>query len=206
MQKWLTILALLVALPFAVHAQTSGKPVPKPAHPVADSLAGYDRIITFNRQVHVVKIFNITFSEVRFTYPGQDKLSSINRSEISQILYADGRRDVFIALDDPAVKQKQLVDTSRIIVKSQKDWMKVIVTEDPAAISNLREVGKLKAWYESDKGSMGNAELMNRVAVVLKKKASVLQAHCVLVETKMFYKDYGELPRVEVTARAFGYK
>jgi hypothetical protein len=170
------------------------------------SLAGYDKIITFDREVFVVKIHNITYAEVRFTYPFSETLNAINRSKISQILYSDGRRDVFIALDDRTVKQKELVDTTRIIVKSQKDWMKVVITEDPAAITGLKALGYLKAHYEAEKGNIGNDELMNRVGVILKKKAAIMKAHCVLIETKFFYKAYGELPRVEVTARAFGYE
>jgi hypothetical protein len=46
---------------------------------------------------------------------------------------------------------------------------------------------------------------MKQVSIVLKKKAAVMKAHCVLIETKFFKKSYGDLPKVEVTARAFGY-
>jgi len=170
------------------------------------ALAGYDKIITFDREVYLGKIHNITFSDVRLTYPYDDKLTAISRSRISQILYADGRRDVFIALDDRSVKQKELVDTSRIIVKNQKDWMKVRVTEDPAEVGNLVAKGTLKASYEAAIGSAGNEELMRQAAIILKKKAATLHAHCVLVETKFFYKSYGDLPRVEVVARAYAYQ
>jgi hypothetical protein len=105
------------------------------------ALAGYDKIITFDREVVVGRIHNISYSEVRFTYPHEDRLHAISRSRISQILYTDGRRDVFIALDDRSVKHTELVDTSRIIIKNQKDWMKVRVTENPSEVAGLREVG-----------------------------------------------------------------
>jgi hypothetical protein len=169
------------------------------------SLAAYDKIITFDREVYVGKIHNITFSEVRFTCPPDSCIQALGRSRISQILYASGRRDVFMPLDDASVKHKELVDTARIIIRNQKDWMKVVVTEDPFDVSNLRILGEIKTRYEADIGNMNNEELMRHASVNLKKKAAALKAHYVLVETKFFTKPYGELPVVEVTARVFGY-
>jgi hypothetical protein len=170
------------------------------------ALARYDKIITFDREVYVGRIHNVSFSEVRYTRPNDDQLQAIRRSRISQILYTDGRRDVFIALDDRAVKQKELVDTSRIIIKSQKDWMKVRVTEDPGEVAGLKEAGALRATFEAEMGNASNEELMRQASIALKKRAALLKAHYVLVDTKFFHKSYGDLPSVEVTARAFGYQ
>jgi hypothetical protein len=170
------------------------------------ALAGYDKIITFDREVFVGKIHNITYAEVRLTYPHENSLHAINRSRISQILYADGRRDLFIALEDRTVKHKELVDTSRILIKGQKDWMKVRVTEDPADITGLAVKGALEASYEAEVGNVSNEDLMRHAGLILKKKAAAMKAHYVLVETKFFHKSYGDLPRVEVTGRAFGYQ
>jgi hypothetical protein len=169
------------------------------------ALAGYDKIVTFAKEVYVGKVYNITFSDVRFSLPGQDQLTTIGKSQVSQILYADGRRDVFIALGDRTVKQKELVDSTRIIVKNQKDWMKVTVTEDPEFVAHLKPYGNLKASYEAETGNAGNDDLMRQAGIILKKRAAMLKAHCVLIETKFFRKSYGDLPKVEVTARAFGY-
>jgi hypothetical protein len=170
------------------------------------SLAAYDKIITFDREVFVGKIINISFSEVHFTYPLNMTVQNLSRSRVSQILYANGKRDLFIALDDAQVKQKELVDTGKIIVKGQKDWMKVIVTENPVDVNNLLALGEIKTRYEAETGNMNNEELMRHAAINLRKKAAAMNAHCVLVETKFFRKPYGELPVVDVTARAFGYK
>lgn len=170
------------------------------------ALASYDKIITFDREVYVGRIHNVSYSEVRFTGPDDDQLQSIRRSRISQILYTDGRRDVFIALEDRAVKQNELVDTSRIIIKNQKDWMKVKVTEDPAEVSGLKEAGALRATYEAETGNASNEELIRQASIQLKKRAALLKAHYVLVDTKFFHKSYGDLPSVEVTGRAFVYR
>jgi hypothetical protein len=168
-------------------------------------LAAYDKIVTYSREVFVGKIYNITFSDVRYFIPGSGEITTLAKSLVSQILYADGRRDVFIALEDRSVKQKNLVDTARIIVKTQKDWMKVIVTEDPLLVAQLKPYGKLKASYEAETGNTGNEDLMRQAGIILKKRAALLKAHCVLVETKFFVKSYGDLPKVEVTAVAYGY-
>jgi hypothetical protein len=169
------------------------------------SLAKYDKIITFDKEVFVGNIYSITFSEVRFTCPPDGTPSAINKSKISQILYTNGRRDVFIALEDRTVKQKELVDTARIIIKNQKDWMKVMVTENPSDVATLKAKGNIKANYEAVMGNMGNDEMMRQAGIILKKKAAALKAHYVLVETKFFHKSYGDLPSVEVTATVFGY-
>jgi hypothetical protein len=168
-------------------------------------LAEYDKIITFDREVYVGKIHNITFSEVRITLPHDSQLTAIARSRVSQILYADGRRDVFIALDDRTVRQTELVDTARIIIKNQKDWMKVRITENPAEVNGLLARGDLKVTYEADIGNVTNEELMRHAGNLLRKKAASLKAHYVLVESRFFHKSYGDLPKVEVVAKAFGY-
>lgn len=170
------------------------------------TLATYDRIITYDREVFIGKIYNITFTDVRYSCPPDDQLHFINKSRISQILYADGRRDVFIALEGRNVKQHELVDTNRIIIKTTKDWMKVVVTEDPEDAHSLVEVGKVMARYEADKGNVSNEELFRRAAVILRKKAVVMKAHLVLVESKFYTKAYGDLPKVELIARAFSYQ
>lgn len=169
-------------------------------------LAQLDKIVTFEREVYVGKIYNITFSDVRFFVPGETQLRTVGKSHVSQILYADGRRDVFIALEGRTVKQKELVDTSRIIIKSQKDWMKVMLTEDPSSVANLAHYGNMKAKYEAHVGNASNDELMRQAGIILKKRAALLKAHYVLIETKFFKKSYGDLPSVEVTAKAFGYR
>lgn len=169
------------------------------------AIAGLDKIITYDKEVFVGKVHNITFSEIRFTCPPDGALNAVSKSRVSQILYSDGRRDVFIALDNRTVQQKELVDTSRILVKNQKDWMKVMVTENPDDVSHLTVKGNIKIKYESEMGNADNEELMRGAGVLLKKKAALMKAQYVLVDTKFFHKAYGDLPQVEVTARAFGY-
>jgi hypothetical protein len=169
-------------------------------------LAAYDKIITFDREVFVGKVDNITFAEVRYVGAADGTLHAIGRSRISQILYAGGRRDVFIPLDDPSLRQQELVDSGKIVVKNVSDWMKVRVTEDPDEVNQLLALGEVKTRYEGDRGNLDNEELMRRASVNLKKKAAAMRAHYVLVETKFFNKNYGELPVVEVTGRVYGYR
>ncbi len=80
--------------------------------------------------------------------------------------------------------------------------MKVIVTENPGDVNNLMALGEIKTRYEGETGNMNNEELMRHAAINLRKKAASMNAHCVLVETKFFRKPYGELPVVDVTAKA----
>jgi hypothetical protein len=175
-------------------------------HLDAATLAACDKIITFDREVYVGKVEHITFAEVRYVSATDKAVHLINRSRISQILYAGGRRDVFIALDDPRVQQQELVDSGRIIVKNMSDWMKVRVTENPEEVNSLLALGVVKTRYEGERGNMDNEELMRHAAVSLKKKAAAMRAHYVLIETKFFNKPYGELPVVEVTGRVYGYR
>lgn len=162
-----------------------------------------DKIITFGRDVHVGRIRTITYSDIWFTAPRDTALQHVRRSDVSQVLFAGGRRDVFIPLNDRSVNQADRVNPDQLIVKNQKDWMKVRVTENPDEVRGLLPCGKLSAKYEAEVGNMPNDELMRHAGNVLRKKAVHLKASCVLIDTKFFYKAYGDLPRVEVTAVAY---
>lgn len=162
-----------------------------------------DKIITFGRDVHVGRIRSITYSDIWFTAPHDTALQQLRRSDVSQVLFAGGRRDVFIPLNDRLVNQADRVNPDQIIVKNQKDWMKVRVTENPEEVRGLMPCGKLSAKYEADVGNMLNDELMRHACNMLRKKAVHLRAGFVLIDTKFFYKAYGDLPKVEVTAVAY---
>lgn len=170
------------------------------------TLAACDKIITVSKEVYVVNIHNITFTQVRFTYPADNMLNALNRSQVSQILYGDGRIDVFVPLEDKSIAQRHLVDTSRIIIKNQKDWMKVRSTENIEEISNLVSKGKIKVRFQADRGNVDNDYLVRNAMVMLKKKAAGQKAHYVLIESKFFHKAFGDLPSVEINATAYGYE
>lgn len=170
------------------------------------TLESCDKIITIDKEVYVAHIHNITYSEVRFIYPSEDALNALARSRVSQILYNDGRIDVFVPLEDRTVKQNHLVDTSRIIIRNQKDWMKVKATENPSDISDLVSKGSIKASFEAERGNVDNDYLIRNATNQLKKKAARLKAHYILIESKFFRKAFGDLPSVEIIATAYAYE
>lgn len=170
------------------------------------TLASCDKIITIDKEVFVAHIHNITYTEVRFMYPSERMLNAMARSRISQILYEDGRIDLFVPLENRTIKQDYLVDTSRIIIRNQKDWMKVKATEDASEVSDLVSKGNIKTSFEAGSGNVNNDYLVRNATNLLKKKAARMKAHYILIESKFFHKAFGDLPSVQITATAYAYE
>ncbi|NJK87436.1 MAG: hypothetical protein HC906_17080 [Bacteroidales bacterium] len=59
----------------------------------------YDKIITLNSEVIVVKVIQLTYNEIRFRYPLNTNIETIERKAVSQILYANWQNRFVVPLD-----------------------------------------------------------------------------------------------------------
>lgn len=169
-------------------------------------IARYDKILTYDHQVFIVKIQNITPSHILFLYPFNPEIHSISRTEVSQIHYGKGKIDIFLPLADKIGFDKQIVDTSRIIVRNRRDWEKVTITEKPEDIAGMVNKGTISAFYEADFVSAGNDYLEKNASIILKKKAANMNAPVVLLINKSFHKAYGDLPSLELEGIIYNYE
>jgi hypothetical protein len=169
-------------------------------------IARYDKILTYDHQVYVVKIQNITPSHILFLYPFNPELHSISRTEVSQIHYGKGKIDIFLPLADKTGFDKQIVDTARIIIRNRRDWEKVTITEKTEDIAGMVNKGTISAFFEADFVTAGNDYLEKNASIILKKKAANMSAPVVLLINKNFHKAYGDLPSIELEGVIYNYE
>jgi hypothetical protein len=170
------------------------------------AIASFDKILTYSHDVYIAKINNITPNFVLFLYPFNTELQSLSRNDISQIQYADGTIDIFLPLTDKSGFDKEVVDTSRIIIRSRRDWEKVTLTEKSEDISGMIEIGKVIANYQADYVNVENEYLEKNAQIILRKKAANLNAPYVLLINKNFHKAYGDPPSIELEGILYNYE
>ena len=162
----------------------------------------FDKIITFDNEVLVVKVQQITLTEVRFLYPYNTRVESINRQNVSQILYSDDRIDLFIPYDE---EKKELlpIQEDRLIVYHREIWEKIVVTEDEDEVAGLELAGPVSAVYEAGVYKSTNQYLEKNGMIILKKRAAKLNADYILITNKSFHKGYGDPPSVKIEGLAY---
>jgi len=170
------------------------------------AIATFDKILTYQHDVVIAKIQNITPGLVLFLYPFNTELQSLNRNDISQIQYSDGTIDIFLPLTDKAGFNKEVVDTARIIIRNRRDWEKVTLTDKSEDISGMIEKGKVNASYQADYVNAENEYLEKNAQIILRKKAANLNAPVVLLVNKNFHKAYGDPPSVELEGILYNYE
>jgi hypothetical protein len=170
------------------------------------AIAAYDKILTYNHEVFIAKIQNITPNFVLFLYPFNTELQSLSRNEISQIQYADGAIDIFLPLSDKDGFNMEVVDTARIIIRSRRDWEKVTLTDKSEDIAGMVEKGKVIACYHADYVNAANEYLEKNAQIILRKKAANLNAPVVLLTNKNFHKAYGDPPSIELEGILYNYE
>ncbi|MFO7655869.1 MAG: hypothetical protein R6W78_02275 [Bacteroidales bacterium] len=166
------------------------------------ALKYFDKIITFDNEVLIGKVQHITFTEVRFLYPFNTKVESINRYKVSQILYADNRIDLFTPYDE---EKKELlpVQEDRLIVYRREIWEKIVITEDEYEVAGFTLLGPVSAAYDADQVKCSNDYLEKNVMIILKKRAARLEADYILITNKSFHKGYGDPPSVKIEGVAY---
>jgi hypothetical protein len=170
------------------------------------AIAAFDKILTYQHEVFIAKIQNITPNFVLFLYPFNTELQSLSRNEISQIQYADGAIDIFLPLTNKDGFSREVVDTARIIVRSRRDWEKVTLTDRSEDIAGMVEKGKVIACYQADYVNAANEYLEKNAQIILRKKAANLNAPVVLLTSKNFHKAYGDPPSIELEGILYNYE
>lgn len=166
------------------------------------ALKYFDKIITFDNEVLVGKIQHITLTEVRFLYPFNSRVETINRQKVSQILYADNRIDLFTPYDD---EKKELlpIQEDRLIVYRREIWEKILTTDNEDDVAGMTLAGPVSAVYQADQFKSSNDYLEKNGFIILKKKAAKLQADYILITSKSFHKAYGDPPSIKIEGIAY---
>ncbi len=166
------------------------------------ALQNYDKIITFDNEVLVVKVQHITLTEISFLYPFNTKIETINRQKVSQILYADNRIDLFTPFEE---QKKDLlpIQEERLIVYRRELWQHILTTEDIREVSGLEKVGPVSAFFEADQINSRLNYLEKNGMIRLKKRAAMLYADIILITNKSVHRGYGDFPNIKIEGIAY---
>jgi hypothetical protein len=130
----------------------------------------YDSIYTSNEGIIAVTIKEVSTDAVKFLYPNEDILNSMNKSRIQKIVFKSGRVQVFSET------------TSYKKVTCVEDWQNVSISRLESEIQGLYKIGdisvKAKATLES------SSKTNNRAYEKLKMEAALQGANVVYVASE----------------------
>ena len=149
-----------------------------------------DTIYMLGRKKLVVQVRNISASTVRYSNPGSDETITIERKQIQQIIFSNGRKEVF---------NKPIV-----MMVEEGDWKTVIVTDRKSDVQGLYEVGNVDA--KSSAGSRNAKSAKNSAVIRLQKKAANLGAMIVLITKEESIGGFGEPPTYKIEGIAYSYE
>lgn len=146
-----------------------------------------DTLVYLGGRLMPVHMVNITSSRVYFTGMDDNEIIEVDRKQVEKIIYSNGKIEV---LNHPVFE-----------IASDDDWRHVFLTEDPADVEDLYEIGPVEVMAAAGrnmKSTMRNAEIR------LKKQAAGLKANMILVTNTEFRGGYRDIPSITINGTAYG--
>lgn len=156
-----------------------------------------DTIIKKNGFAVICRVVSKNLYEVHYIKQGQKLVRKISTADLKEIRYNTGKIDLID--NNPEKKEKNWVTTP-----SEKDWAKVKVCYDAGDVAGLVEKGPIENEYIAKKLNTENDVMERTTLIVLQKKASKMNACAILIVSKDFVREYGELPSLKMKAIAYG--
>lgn len=133
-----------------------------------------------------VKIINTGDNSVTFSYPGETMTNTISKNLIKEIKYSSGRIE----------KVSEI-----IVINGEKDWEKVVLTEQPSDIDGLVKKGDIS----KSSANLGFVytpvkKSEEKLHMQIKKEAAKLGAHVVLISPMIVSTSF------MLKGTAYGYK
>ncbi|OFX85728.1 MAG: hypothetical protein A2W99_05870 [Bacteroidetes bacterium GWF2_33_16] len=155
-----------------------------------DQTEKLDTIFLLSRKKLVVQIKNVSSATVRYYDPKNQGSFTIERKQIQQIIFNNGRKEVF---NKPVFS-----------MVAEGDWKTIIVTDNKSDVAGLYELGAVNG--KSSAGSK-DAKSAKRSAIIrLQKRAANLGAAMVLVTKEEPIGGFGEAPSFNIEGIAYGYE
>ncbi len=157
----------------------------------------YDKIYTTAGDTMLVTVIDQNVFEVIFNYPLNKDRKKINKQNVRQIDYANGKTEEFdgSTLQDP--------EPSPVVKRVAQDWEKVEVVKNTEGLENAKNLGKIESKYQGEKFNTTSEYLERNALVILKKRAMRMGANVICVSDKNEYRAYGELPSITIKAVAY---
>jgi hypothetical protein len=127
-----------------------------------------DKIYTHKGDSIVCKVTEIGDKSIKYKYDGEELTNSITKNLVSQVKFANGRT------------QKV---SDKVIVTSELDWEKVIITNVESDVEGLTRVGEIMAKASSGWSTTNQGKMEKKAMDKLKKDAAAQGCHIVLLLT-----------------------
>ncbi len=125
-----------------------------------------DTIYTYNKTI-VCKIKEIADENVKYSYPEEDILISINKNRIKQISYSSGRKEVFAEI------------TGYKEVMGWQDWEKVMTTNVDDEVDGLFKLGDVSSKVKAGTALSNLNKIKNKALRKIKIRAAMLGANVI---------------------------
>ncbi|HAN18505.1 MAG: hypothetical protein A2X13_08655 [Bacteroidetes bacterium GWC2_33_15] len=149
-----------------------------------------DTILLLSRKKLVVHIKNVSSATVRYFDPKTQESITIERKQIQQIVFSNGRKEVF---NKPVFS---MVD--------EGDWKTVIVTDRKSDVEGLYELGT--ATGMSPAGSRNAKAAKNNAVIRIQKRAAQMGGAIVLVTKEEPIGGFGESPSYYIEGIVYGFE
>ena len=114
------------------------------------------------------KVLEVGEKTIKFNYDGEDMVNSMTRNLVSIIKFGSGREEVI---------------SEKIIVRSEFDWEKVIITNVESDVAGLKRVDEIMAKASSGWSTTNQGKMEQKAMEKLKQQAAARGCHIVLILT-----------------------
>lgn len=127
-----------------------------------------DKIFTHRRDSILCTVTEMGEKTIKYKYEGEELTNSITKNLVSQVKFANGRT------------QKV---SDKVIVSSELDWEKVVITNVESDVEGLTRVGEMMAKASSGWSTTNQGKMEKKAMDKLKKEAAAQGCHIVLLLT-----------------------
>jgi hypothetical protein len=128
-----------------------------------------DKLIKLTNEEVLVNVVTVNEREVSFTYPGEKVVNVLSKNQIKEIDFASGRIEKI---------------TERIVIASEEDWQKVVVTTLESDVVGLTRKGEVRAKATGATALSNQANIDARATEKLKREAARMGAHIILLQAQ----------------------
>ncbi len=129
-----------------------------------------DTIYTHQKEI-VCKIKEVADENVKYSYPNEDLLISINKNRIIKIIYSSGREEIFA--ESSSFKK----------VNGWEDWEKVISTNIDDEVDGLFKLGDVSSKVKAGSTLSNLNKIKNKALRKIKIRAAMIGANIVYLSS-----------------------
>jgi len=134
----------------------------------ANVLIAQDNIVTHKGDTIKGKVKEITETNIKFNYTGEDLTNSLSKNVVSEIIFENGRIQKI---------------TDKIIISSLEDWEKVQITNIESDVEGLTRYGEIMAKASSGWSTTNQGKMEAKAMEKLKQDAAAKGCHVILLLT-----------------------